>query len=556
MDQPNGHPCPECGAPRRPDNTPSCACTHRAAEALRDARTAQAAAAEDFDPLRIRPYVELDPKTGPDRATADGAAPRHPAGDGPAVSAHEEPPGSARPAGPAPEDATRRTRVDGRPAPRRAETSHAGRTAGDSAGPSGSDGLTSTPEGSQPPPRADAPAAPPHAAHPNGSATPSRTERTTELTTERAHPRGPARSLSAEGGATPQHVRTSPGEGSARAAEGAPHPSHPNGPATPPSAEGPRADGPARTPEGGPQGTVANPADTFRAEGAAAPPPSPADTTMPLRPVDPDATTVLPAAQDTTALPVPPDTTVLPTPLAPAASEPSVTDLRLFDGAGASEDGAPGAAEDGGGSGGRRRGVLLAAAAAACVAVVAVAGYASGLFAYEAPSRDTALPDDIRASVPDGPSSSVASTPAERSAPATPSAPAAPPPSPSATSSPSASPSSSAPSASPSPSRSATPSAPQTSASPTGPGQAPPDNSRQNGGPTTLRLGDRGPEVTELQLRLRQLSLYDEDDDGTYDERLEDAVRTYQWSRGIQDDDLGVYGRGTRTRLESETKEP
>ncbi len=55
----NGHACPECGAPRQPNGTPSCGCTRRASDALRDARTAQAAAAEDFDPLRIRPYVEL-----------------------------------------------------------------------------------------------------------------------------------------------------------------------------------------------------------------------------------------------------------------------------------------------------------------------------------------------------------------------------------------------------------------------------------------------------------------------------------------------------------------
>ncbi|MGW1780391.1 peptidoglycan-binding domain-containing protein [Streptomyces sp. NPDC002143] len=55
-----GLPCPECGALRAPDNTPSCACAQRAADTLRDTRTAEAAAAEDFDPLRIRPYVELD----------------------------------------------------------------------------------------------------------------------------------------------------------------------------------------------------------------------------------------------------------------------------------------------------------------------------------------------------------------------------------------------------------------------------------------------------------------------------------------------------------------
>ncbi|MDH6449761.1 MULTISPECIES: peptidoglycan-binding domain-containing protein [unclassified Streptomyces] len=65
MAESNGHLCPECGAPRGTDNTPSCGCTQRASDALRDARTAEAAAAEDFDPLRIRPYVELDDETAP-----------------------------------------------------------------------------------------------------------------------------------------------------------------------------------------------------------------------------------------------------------------------------------------------------------------------------------------------------------------------------------------------------------------------------------------------------------------------------------------------------------
>ena len=79
MEQPNGNPCPECGAPRNPDNTPSCACTTRASDALRDARTAEAAAAEDFDPLRIRPYVELDGETA--RSTPDGSSEAADAGD-------------------------------------------------------------------------------------------------------------------------------------------------------------------------------------------------------------------------------------------------------------------------------------------------------------------------------------------------------------------------------------------------------------------------------------------------------------------------------------------
>ena len=60
MNEAKGHICPQCGAPRAADGSPSCACTQRASDALRDARTAEAAAAEDFDPLRIRPYVELD----------------------------------------------------------------------------------------------------------------------------------------------------------------------------------------------------------------------------------------------------------------------------------------------------------------------------------------------------------------------------------------------------------------------------------------------------------------------------------------------------------------
>ena len=90
----------------------------------------------------------------------------------------------------------------------------------------------------------------------------------------------------------------------------------------------------------------------------------------------------------------------------------------------------------------------------------------------------------------------------------------------------------------------------------TGPDQAPPDNGRQKAGPTVLRLGDRGQEVTELQLRLRQLYLYDDDADGSFDDRLADAVRTYQWSRGVQSENLGVYDRTTREKLESETREP
>ncbi|CAL9318214.1 peptidoglycan-binding protein [Streptomyces sp. SudanB52_2052] len=402
MEPPNGHPCPECGAPRRPDSTPSCACTHRAAEALRDARTAEAAAAEDFDPLRIRPYVEID-----------------------------------------------------------------------AAAPSGTGTRDSRPD--------------------------------------------------------PDASRTEPGAQSR---------SEPKG-TTPP-----------RTAEGAPRNPHTAPAEAPPPGTAEQPPPSPADATMPLHPVDPDATTVLPT---TPATPATPATPVIPALQAPGVSEPSVTDLRLFDGGGPD----PRTEEPGeaGPRPGRRRRAVLLAAVGACVAVVTAAGYASGLFSYESPSRDTALPDDIRASVPDAPSSSAVSTPPEASASTPPPAPAAPPPSPSRTESPSPSASPSTPSASPSPSRSTGPATPQPSASATAPGQTSPDD-RQNDGPAVLRRGDRGPQVAELQLRLRQVYLYDEDADGSFDDRLEEAVRTYQWSRGVQTDDLGVYDRETRERLESETRKP
>ncbi|MEU6460426.1 peptidoglycan-binding protein [Streptomyces sp. NPDC046976] len=56
-----GTACPECGIPRDAAGAPSCDCAERTAEALRRTRTAQAAAAEDFDPLRIRPYVDVGP---------------------------------------------------------------------------------------------------------------------------------------------------------------------------------------------------------------------------------------------------------------------------------------------------------------------------------------------------------------------------------------------------------------------------------------------------------------------------------------------------------------
>ncbi|MFE1023483.1 peptidoglycan-binding protein [Streptomyces sp. NPDC058818] len=414
QERPRGHSCPECGTPREADNTPACVCGSRASDALRDARTAQAAAAEDFDPLRIRPYVELD----------------------------------------------------------------------------GGAGEPGTPE------------------------TPG------------------ARGAVAPSGAS----------SSGAPASGAPT---------------------SGTPSSEPVSAAAQAASESESETASASvPPSPPDpdATMTLRAVGaepPDATTET--------------TSTLPTPLAPSAGAPSAHDLRLFETSAGSSAApfvpgepvgpvgpvGPGADGTGGRPPRKRRRSVLLSAAGAVVVVVGAAGYASGLFSYETPSRDGALPDEVRASVP-APSTSEASATPESSEPSAPETSASP--SPSASASPgasaSSSPSPSASSASPTPSRSAEPTQSTTTAPAGGPTQESEDEDRVPDGGGTLQRGDRGPEVVELQQRLAQLHLYTGDTDGDYDRQVEDAVRTYQWARGIRDDALGVYGQDTRGRLESETREP
>ncbi|MFJ9536842.1 peptidoglycan-binding domain-containing protein [Streptomyces sp. NPDC101225] len=319
MTDPTGHRCPQCGAPRGADHTPSCGCTRQASDALRDARTAEQAAAEDFDPLRIRPYVELE---------------------------HDE------------------------------------------------------------------------AAH-------------------------------------------------------------------------------------------------------AAAPVAAAEATMPLRAVSGEA--------------------------------PSPGDLRLFEGAGP-ETAYARAEEAARRPRGRGRLVLLGACGAV-VAVVAAAGLASGLFSYDKPSRDGALPEDVRASVPDASTSAASAPSPENAVPVRPSASSSATPaptgstSPSLSASPSASASSSA-STSPNPSGSAGRASPTATATPSlTPGLQPTSA-------PVLRPGSQGPEVTELELRLTQLGLYTRKPRGFYDKWVESAVGRYQWARGIQGDEQGVYGAETRARLESETRKP
>ncbi|MFE0181747.1 peptidoglycan-binding domain-containing protein [Streptomyces olivaceus] len=332
----------------------------------------------------------------------------------------------------------------------------------------------------------------------------------------------------------------------------------------------------------GPQGPPGAPGPPGPAEAvpdAPAPateaPAAEADATMTLRAVDAGA---LPGAAAAEAGPGPgpepgsESEPSLPTPLAPSAGSPNARDLRLFETSAtaplpavtARTDGTGGGSEGGtgGGTGGarkprrRRKGVLLSAAGTVVV-VLGAAGFASGLFSYETPSRDGAAPDEVRAGVPD-PSSTEATPDAEPSAPSAPSS-AAGSPGPSVSASASAgapespSPSASAPSTSSAPSRSAEPSP---TSSPTPTEQA----SQESGddGPDfyagpELRRGDQGPEVVELQQRLAEAGVYVGDHDGRYDRRVEESVRTFQWWRGIHSDESGVYGRETRRRLESET---
>ncbi|ULR48756.1 peptidoglycan-binding domain-containing protein [Streptomyces deccanensis] len=202
---------------------------------------------------------------------------------------------------------------------------------------------------------------------------------------------------------------------------------------------------------------------------------------------------------------------------------------------------------DGGGR--RRRKVALAAGAGGlAAAVLLTGGIIGGLFSYETPSRDGSGPDDIRAGLPEG----AAAQEASRSATPSPTGPTASTafPSGTAATSPEATPTatratstpSAAPTRDPAGSDATVPTAPAPTVS--------------DGPPPVLGLGDQGAEVTELQLRLRQLGLYNGDADGDFDREVESAVRGYQLTRVLLEDESGVYGEPTRTALESETSEP
>ncbi|MFE7933538.1 peptidoglycan-binding protein, partial [Streptomyces sp. NPDC057456] len=74
-------------------------------------------------------------------------------------------------------------------------------------------------------------------------------------------------------------------------------------------------------------------------------------------------------------------------------------------------------------------------------------------------------------------------------------------------------------------------------------------------GAGTLREGDSGTEVTDLQQRLLRIpNVYDGGPtDGRYDTVLTEAVARFQLWYGIRGDESGVYGDDTRRDLESRT---
>ncbi|WP_340374188.1 peptidoglycan-binding domain-containing protein [Streptomyces sp. SS7] len=85
-----------------------------------------------------------------------------------------------------------------------------------------------------------------------------------------------------------------------------------------------------------------------------------------------------------------------------------------------------------------------------------------------------------------------------------------------------------------------------------------PDTSSPSADPDgagTLREGDSGPEVTDLQQRLLKIpDVYrDGPTDGRYDATLTEAVARFQLWYGIRGDEDGVYGDDTRQALESRT---
>ncbi|PVC71921.1 peptidoglycan-binding domain-containing protein [Streptomyces sp. CS081A] len=212
---------------------------------------------------------------------------------------------------------------------------------------------------------------------------------------------------------------------------------------------------------------------------------------------------------------------------------------------------------------GRRRGAAIAAAAAVAVAGTAALA-ATALGGADRPDDRAAVPEvttsaSLNLAVSEEPSPSsgspgpTSSSPAPRRTSASPSAS----PSASASHSASASGTTASPGAS---SGSAAPPSVTTSASPTTapsatsatPSRGPEETEEPDQEAVTLSYGDQGPEVEDLQWRLRAAWVYFGPVDGRYGNKVREAVREFQRWRSIQGDPMGVYGPSTREVLERE----
>ncbi|MFJ7154506.1 peptidoglycan-binding protein [Streptomyces sp. NPDC101118] len=195
---------------------------------------------------------------------------------------------------------------------------------------------------------------------------------------------------------------------------------------------------------------------------------------------------------------------------------------------------------------GGRKGLPLMVAAA--VAVVGVAALTAGLFSDDG-EADRALPDPKLSApaitvAPDGPSGA----PEARSA------------DPSASSDEDSDEDGAEESASPTATTEAAPTRDPSDAS----GDPTPNPTRtkaSTGTPSattapTLSEGDQGPEVVELQQRLKEAGYYWGPANGRYSRKLEDAVARFQQYAHVQEDPRGVYGPETRATLERFTHEP
>lgn len=197
----------------------------------------------------------------------------------------------------------------------------------------------------------------------------------------------------------------------------------------------------------------------------------------------------------------------------------------------------------------RRRPFGALAVGAAVAAVVGTAAFAGGLFDRN-DNGDADGEQPLPSMVASAPAEKTASASASTSASTASSGPAST--SPSASTSVSTSPSAST---SPSPSASAASRPATASSSASTPHASRPASSAPPAslaGPT-LRLGDQGPAVAELQRRLEEIWLFHGRDDGDFTGQVEHAVSVYQSYKSIEGDPSGVYGPNTRRALEAET---